>query len=191
MAQFDTAFDASTIEPATAYEVLPAGRYRAQIVESDLRVTKDGMGQYLWLMLDILEGNYQGRKVFDQLNLINRSTQTVEIAQRTLSAICHATGQMQVSNSEDLHLIPITIVVTIEPPSKGYGARNRIRYRTPEAAAKSGGNPTAAPSRAPRSAPPAQIASPTPTPTPSPTPAPTPRPGAAPRSGSAPWKRQG
>jgi hypothetical protein len=36
----------------------------------------------------------QGRKIFDRLNLVNAEPdQAVEIAQRTLSAICHATGQ--------------------------------------------------------------------------------------------------
>jgi hypothetical protein len=91
MARFDTAFDAAGIEPTAAYEILPAGKYRAQIVESEMRVTKNGMGKYLWLMLDILEGPQQGRKVFDQLNLVNANPTTVEIAQRTLSAIFHAT----------------------------------------------------------------------------------------------------
>lgn len=70
MARFDTAFDATGIEPTTGYDVLPAGKYRAQIVESEMRVTRNGMGQFLWLMLDIIEGQYQGRKLFDQLNLV-------------------------------------------------------------------------------------------------------------------------
>ena len=96
MARFDTSFDATSVEPTTAYELLPAGKYRAQIVESEMRVTKNGMGQFLWLMLDILEGEHKGRKIFDQLNLVNPNPTTVEIAQRTLSAICHATGKMQV-----------------------------------------------------------------------------------------------
>ena len=132
MARFDTAFDASGIEPTTAYEVLPAGKYRAQIVESEMRVTRNGMGQYLWLMLDILEGPHQGRKVFDQLNLVNANPTTVEIAQRTLSAICHATGKLQVGDSEELHLIPMTIQVGVKPPKDGYGERNTIRYLVPE-----------------------------------------------------------
>jgi hypothetical protein len=93
MARFDTAFDATGIEPTTAYEILPAGKYRAQIVESEMRVTKNGMGQYLWLMLDILEGPQQGRKVFDQLNLVNANPTTVEIAQRTLSGDLPRHGQ--------------------------------------------------------------------------------------------------
>jgi len=90
MARFDTSFDATSVEPTTAYELLPAGKYRAQIVESEMRVTRNGMGQFLWLMLDILEGEQKGRKIFDQLNLVNPNPTTVEIAQRTLSAICHA-----------------------------------------------------------------------------------------------------
>ena len=50
MARFDTSFDATSVEPTTAYELLPAGKYRAQIVESEMRVTKNGMGQFLWLV---------------------------------------------------------------------------------------------------------------------------------------------
>jgi hypothetical protein len=132
MARFDTAFDATGIEPTTAYEILPAGKYRAQIVESEMRVTRNGLGQYLWLMLDILEGPHKGRKIFDQLNLVNANPTTVEIAQRTLSAICHATGKLQVNDSEELHLIPMTIQVGVKPPKDGYGEKNTIRYLVPE-----------------------------------------------------------
>ena len=134
MARFDTAFDATGIEPTTGYDVLPAGKYRAQIVESEMRVTRNGMGQFLWLMLDIIEGPYQGRKLFDQLNLVNSNPQTVEIAQRTLSAICHATGKLQVNDSVDLHLVPMTIQVGVKPPKDGCSEKNTIRYLVPEKA---------------------------------------------------------
>ena len=132
MARFDTSFDATSVEPTTAHELLPAGKYTAQIVESEMRVTKNGMGQFLWLMLDILDGEQKGRKIFDQLNLVNPNPTTVEIAQRTLSAICHATGKMQVSDSEELHLNPMTIQVKVRPPKNGYGESNAIAYLPPE-----------------------------------------------------------
>jgi hypothetical protein len=132
MARFDTSFDATSVEPTTAQELLPAGKYRAQIVESEMRVTKNGMGQFLWLMLDILEGEHKGRKIFDQLNLVNPNPTTVEIAQRTLSAICHATGKMHVSDSEELHLIPMTIQVKVRPPKNGYGESNAVAYLPPD-----------------------------------------------------------
>jgi hypothetical protein len=107
MARLNEAFDATTVEPNKPLEPLPPGRYVVQIVNSEMRPTKDGMGQLLWLELDVLEGEYAGRKLFDRLNLVNANPTTVEIAQRTLSAICHAVGKMQVDDSEQLHLIPL------------------------------------------------------------------------------------
>jgi hypothetical protein len=165
MARFDTSFDATSVEPTTAQELLPAGKYRAQIVESEMRVTKNGMGQFLWLMLDILEGEHKGRKIFDQLNLVNPNPTTVEIAQRTLSAICHATGKMHVSDSEELHLIPMTIQVKIRPPKNGYGESNAVAYLPPDRAA------------AARAAKPASAAPATP--------------AAPPKMASAPWNKKG
>ncbi len=128
MAQFGTTFDATTVDPLKPHEVLPPGKYEGQIVASEMRPTKDGNGSYLWLEIDILEGIYQGRKLFDRLNLVNANPQTVEIAQRTLSAICHAVGKMRVSNSEELHLIPMKLDVRVQPPKNGYGETNTIRY---------------------------------------------------------------
>ena len=80
-------FDASTVDPTKPIDLLPPGKYVVQIVASEMRVTKDGMGQYLWLELDVLEGECAGRKLFDRLNLVNNTPSTVEFAQRTLSAI--------------------------------------------------------------------------------------------------------
>ena len=128
MASFGHTFDASSIEPSNGYEVLPPGKYLAQIVASEMRVTKDGNGQYLYLEVDILDGQYAGRKLFDRLNLVNANTDAVQIAQRTLSSICRAVGKMQVSNSEQLHLIPLIADVRVRPPKGMYGESNSIRY---------------------------------------------------------------
>lgn len=62
-------FDASSISPAEPMEPLPAGRYQAQIVESEMRPTKAGDGQYLWLGFDVLDGPHKGRKFWERLNL--------------------------------------------------------------------------------------------------------------------------
>ena len=128
MASFGQTFDASSIEPSSGYDVLPPGKYLAQIVASEMRVTKDGLGQYLYLEVDILDGQYAGRKLFDRLNLINANPDAVQIAQRTLSSICRAVGKLQVSNSEQLHLIPLIADVRVRPPKGMYGESNSIRY---------------------------------------------------------------
>jgi hypothetical protein len=171
MARFDTSFDATSVEPTTPYELLPAGKYSAQIVESEMRVTRNGMGQFLWLMLDILDGPFKGRKIFDQLNLVNPNPTTVEIAQRTLSAICHATDKMHVSDSEELHLIAMTIQVKIRPPKNGYGESNVIAYLPPERGAAPAR--AAKPAATPAAPPTMQIAA------------------APPKMASAPWNKKG
>ena len=171
MASFGQTFDASAIEPSTGYEVLPPGKYLAQIVASEMRVTKDGHGQYLYLEVDILEGQYAGRKLFDRLNVVNANPDTVQIAQRTLSSICRAVGKMQVSNSEQLHLIPLIADVRVRPPKGMYGESNSIRYLPRNAV------PATAPTAA---APTASIAARPVTAAPTSTPA----------ANGLPWKRQ-
>lgn len=176
MANLGTTFDATAVDPTSTYEVLPPGKYPVQIVGSEMRPTRDGQGQYLWLELDVLEGTHMGRRLFDRLNLVNANPQTVEIAQRTLSAICHATGRMQVQDSEELHLIPMLAEVTVQPPKNGYAESNRIRYRPLER--------TGAPATQSPTARPAQPAQPR---------APQPQAPASPAAGfaNAPWKRTG
>jgi len=49
-------------------------------------------------------------------------------AELVIKGICHATGRMHVSDSEELHLIPMTIQVKIKPPKNGYGESNAIAY---------------------------------------------------------------
>jgi hypothetical protein len=128
MANLGATFDATAVEPTAPFEPLPAGRYVVQIVASEMRPTKDGSGQYLWLEMDVLEGDQQGRKLWDRLNLVNPNAQAVEIAQRTLSAICHAVGKLQVQDSDELHLIPMLADVKVQPPRNGYDASNKVRY---------------------------------------------------------------
>lgn len=128
MASFGQTFDASSVEPSTGYDVLPPGKYLAQIVASEMRATKDGHGQYLYMEVDVLDGKYAGRKLFDRLNLVNSNPDAVQIAQRTLSSICRAVGKLQVSNSEQLHLIPLIADVRVRPPKGMYGESNSIRY---------------------------------------------------------------
>ncbi len=119
MAQFGGEFDATTIEPAAPMEVLPDGDYPVVITASEWKKTQKGDGAYLELTLTVVDGPAKGRKTWDRLNLTNPNTQAVEIAQRTLSAICHATGVLKVSDSAQLHNVPLLAKVVIKQGTKG------------------------------------------------------------------------
>jgi hypothetical protein len=85
-------FNAANYEPLEAFDVLPSGWQNAAITDTEMKPTADGQGQYLWLEHTIIDGPYKGRKVFNNLNIVNPNPATVEIAYKTLSAICKAVG---------------------------------------------------------------------------------------------------
>lgn len=119
-------FDATQVEPDAGFEVYPAGWYNAAIDESEMKPTKDGAGQYLQLRLNILDGQYAGRKLFARLNLRNSNQQTVEIAMKQLSAIGHAVGVLHIQDSGQLHGLPMKVKVKVRAASGDYEASNDI-----------------------------------------------------------------
>ena len=104
-------FDAQTVEPNDSFDPIPNGDYLCIITASEMKPTKAGDGAYLELELQVIEGPYQGRKLWDRLNLNNANDTTVKIAKGTLSAICRAVGVLQPKDSCELHDIPLLVKV--------------------------------------------------------------------------------
>lgn len=120
-------FDANEVEPTESFDPIPAGKYKAIITESEMKPTKAGTGEYLSLRLDIIDGEYEGRVIFDILNLDNPNDEAVRIARKQLSAICRAVSVMTPEDSSDLHDKPMIIKVGIRPASNGYDASNSVK----------------------------------------------------------------
>ena len=138
-------FNALDIEPAQGREPVPNGKHKGHIVASETRPTKEGTGQYLWLEFEIIDGEHQGRKLFDRLHLANPKPQAVQIAEQRLSALCRAVNKLQPQDSEELHFIPLIAVVRVRPPRDGYDATNEIRgYEPLTGAAPATSKPAAA-----------------------------------------------
>ncbi len=119
MAQFQNEFDASTVSPREPMDVLPDGNYPVIIQASEWKPTKKQDGTYLELTLQVIDGQHKGRKVWDRLNLSNPNSQAVDIAQQTLSAICHAVGVMKVSDSAQLHNVPMLAKLKVKQGENG------------------------------------------------------------------------
>ena len=133
-------FDASQVKPAEVLEAIPAGWYIANMTASEMKPTSSGTGSYLSCEYTILEGEYRGRKLYDRINLQNPNPVAVEIGQRQLSAICHATGVIQIQDSSQFHGRPLSIKVSLRPAGKGgdgnfYEASNEVKgYQSVQAA---------------------------------------------------------
>lgn len=108
-------FNAATVDPAKASIVIPAGWYNAIIEHSEVVPTKQGNGTILKLRYSIVDGEFKGCKIFGQLNIVNPSPMAQEIAQKQLSAICHAVNVIQCNDSQQLHNIPFKVKLKITP----------------------------------------------------------------------------
>ena len=114
MANLTGIFDTQA-EAQQDFAPIPSGKYSAQIVESDMKPTKNNTGQYLELEYQVLDGPFANRKVWVRLNLDNPNAQAVEIANRQFASIREATGVANPSKSEELHYKAHVIRVEMIP----------------------------------------------------------------------------
>ena len=128
-------YDTGSVAPQEALTVIPAGTYTAQAVESSVKMTKDQTGQMAQFTMQILDdGPHKGRKVFARFNIRNANETAQRIGQAQLSQFAAAAGRPSVTNTEQLHGIPVRIRVTVKKDDH-YGDSNEVRQFEAAAAA--------------------------------------------------------
>lgn len=130
-------FDATTVAPSTGeFEPIPNGTYPFAVVASESKVSDDKTKMGLKLTLQVLDGEYKGRKMTTYLNLTHPNPVAQELGQKELSAICHVTNVMKLTNSQQLHDIPFKAKIRVTPKStkkqddgttKEYGEGNAVQ----------------------------------------------------------------
>lgn len=144
MADLEMDFNAGDVpEDDRNFDPIPAGDYMMQVIESELKDVKSGEGQQLVLTLEVMDGPYSNRRVWDRLNIHHNNADAQRIAQRSLADLCLAVGIQSLRNSEDLHFKPFIGRVSIKPSKDPqYGPSNAVRYKP------RGGAPAARPNAA-------------------------------------------
>ena len=120
-------YNAEDHEPLGDFSPVPKGDYQGIAIESEMKSTKAGTGNYLSIVWELIDDEYQGRKLFSNINLDNPNPKAVEIAQRELSSICRATGVLRPKDSEELHNIPVMLKVGVEKRKDTEEFSNRIK----------------------------------------------------------------
>lgn len=105
-----------------SFELLPEGEYVASIVDSDTKPTKDNTGERLNLKFKVTQGDHKGQYIFVGLNIKNRSEVAVNISMAELKSICDAIGKGRdsISDSKELHGVPMSVLVKHSKPSGEY-----------------------------------------------------------------------
>lgn len=140
--RLQTEFDATKFEPAQGTPQLPVGKHPVVITGSEVKANKENTGGYLQLDLQIIDGPAKGQTGPYRLNLYHSNQQTVEIAHRQLSAICHVIGVYRVQDTQQLHNIPFIAEVALqkdkEAAEKGYTQVVRVYDRNGNEPGKAG-----------------------------------------------------
>lgn len=133
MAQLGNTYNVDDLGEMQDFSALPEDTYPMVIVKSEMKPNKANTGSYLLLEMDVTSGQYQGRKLFERLNLINPNETAVRIAQQTLGSLCIACGvKGQIADSQQLHNVPFLADVKLEEGSE---------YQDPKTGEMKKGNP--------------------------------------------------
>ena len=127
MAQLPDVFipEETDVDP---FAPIPAGWYLAEITKSEIKTTKDKQGTYISLAFKIVEGDNEGRLIYTNLNIKNKSDTAVKIARADLKAICEACEiEDGLEDTEDLHNITMAIKVSVKAETAQWPAKNELK----------------------------------------------------------------
>ena len=124
-------FDATSID-TTSHEPIKAGTYEAVITASEIKANRANTGKGLNLTFEIISDSAKGRKVWAWINFQHQKQEAQRIGQEELARVCKAVGVSQLTDSEQLHNIPLMITVDVD---RNDATRNVIKaYKAKEGA---------------------------------------------------------
>lgn len=135
MASFN--FDINSVEKRDGqdFTLIPAGNYLAQVVESDIQPLKSGNGKALVLVFQIIDGQFNGRKVWNRLNISHANPEAERIAQQQLRELCESLGITRMHDTAELHNKPCMIRLKIREDKSGqYAPQNEVAGYRPASA---------------------------------------------------------
>lgn len=127
MASIGQSFVADELPASSGdFSPLPEGWYNAVIHSADIKNTKDNTGQYIAVRYDITGPTHQGRVVYGNINIKNKSSQAEEIGRQALGGIMRAIGLARVDDTDQLIGGNLQIKLSIRT-QEGYEPSNDVR----------------------------------------------------------------
>lgn len=124
MAGLGMAFNAGEHQERTHSMLLPAGWYKVQIVNSEVKPTKKPGGARLNLQFKILDGDFAGRVLFGGYNVKNDNPVAVQIAMEELAELSRAVMTPVWNDTEQLHGKPFNLKIKVRQAQGDYEPTN-------------------------------------------------------------------
>lgn len=133
MASLNFNVNDAPVDESDEFSPLPAGVYEMEVNASAVNDNKAGTGCYLKVELAVTRGDYKGRLVFDYINFQHEKEQVAGIGKRQLASLIRACGKTEMSDSSELHGVPMRVKLAVEKakPGSDYGDSNRVKKYMP------------------------------------------------------------
>ena len=105
------------VTPSAGFSALPKDFYKVIIDETSMEATQKGDGAFLKARFKVVGGAFDGRVVYENLNIQNPNVQTVNIALAQLAAICKAINFVTPASgfeSTMMHNIPLIVKLKVD-----------------------------------------------------------------------------
>lgn len=110
--------------------VLEAGLYYAQVEKAELKKTRDGTGEYINVMFNILGPKAAGKKVFSMYNVKNRNEQAVNIGLSQLKQLAQS-ANIPLTSVTPQALIGAVVDITLGVRGDEFGMKNVVKKHSP------------------------------------------------------------
>ena len=121
----DLGFDVGDVKPAK-FDLLPNGIYDGIVGKVGIKPTNDQTGKRLNVELTIETEGYAGKKIFDGINIRNKSENAEAIGRAQASALFKSAGVVG-SDASELVGQRVRVKVGTQPEQNGYEARNVVK----------------------------------------------------------------
>ena len=105
---------------------IPAGTYRAEVDEVELKETRDGEGLYISARFSITDEKQNGRKFWEIYNIKNKSEKAVQIGLGNIKQLILAAGGNAGKFDDEQALLGLEAMVKLKVVTDDYGEKNKI-----------------------------------------------------------------
>ena len=126
MAKFG--FDTSEVDvnDGPSYELLPEGEYTMKAIDAEEKETSTG-GEMIVAKFEVIGGKHDGRWVWMNFNIVNKSEAAQRIGRQQLVAWATACGKPDANDTDKLLDKRFNAIVGIQKGTGGYKERNTIK----------------------------------------------------------------
>ena len=127
MSSLNQTFIADELPQQTSdFSPLPDGFYNVVVTKAEVKSTKDGTGQYIAVRYDVTGPTHQGRIVFGNLNIKNRSSVAEDIGRQQLGSLMRSIGLDRADDTDQLIGGNLSIKLSTRT-QEGYEPTNEIK----------------------------------------------------------------